>query len=340
MQFSALELANKINGQIEGNGEVTLVQPAKIEEGKQGTVSFIANMKYLPFLESTECSAVILSKDLNATAREGLTLIKVDEPYLAFASVLQMYSPKIDKSAGIHPRAVVEDSAQIGENVFIGANVYVGEDVIIEDNVQIGANSTVEDRSFIGANTRIKNGVHLYHDTKIGKDVIIHAGTVIGSDGFGFAQNDGVYGKVPQIGNVVVEDKVEIGSNCSIDRATLGSTIIKTGVKLDNLIQIAHNVVVGEHTVIAAQTGVSGSTKIGKNCMVGGQAGFAGHIEIADGTMVGAQAGMTKGTRKPGMYSGTPALPHGNSRKSFVLYKNLPDLYQKIGEIEKKLNDN
>ena len=338
MHFSALELANKLGGKIEGDTDVEISSPAKIEEAQKGNISFIANPKYISFIDQTKCSLLVVSTELEVSAREGLSLLRVENPYKSFAKVLALYNKEIIPEAQIHPSAVIEESAIIAEGAFIGPNVYIGSNANIGENVRIHANSTVSNDVTVGVNSTLFAGVHVYHDCEIGANVRIHAGTVIGSDGFGFANADGTYDKVPQIGNVVIEDQVEIGSNCSIDRATLGSTIIKKGVKLDNLIQVAHNVVIGAHTVIAAQTGISGSTKLGKNCMIGGQVGFIGHIEMADGTMIAAQSGIAKGTTEAGIWSGSPAIPHNENKKSFLVYKQLPDIYKRLKALEEASN--
>jgi len=339
MQFSASELAKKINGSITGDGEVKIERPSKIEEGQKGSVSFIANSKYLQYIETTKCSVLIVSNDEKIERTDNITLIRVDDPHNAFAAVLKIFDKRPKSLKGIHPSAIIDTTAEIGKGVCIGPNVYIGPSVQLGDEVEIGPNVSVLESVQIGPKTKINAGVQIYHDCEIGTEVIIHAGTIIGSDGFGFASANEGYDKVPQIGNVQIEDQVEIGANCTIDRATIGSTIIKKGAKLDNLIQVAHNVIIGENTVIAAQTGISGSTKLGKNCMIGGQVGFVGHIELADGTMIAAQSGVGKGTKSAGVWSGSPAIPHQENKKSFLVYKQLPDIYKRLKVIEDQLKD-
>ncbi|MEZ5149057.1 MAG: UDP-3-O-(3-hydroxymyristoyl)glucosamine N-acyltransferase [Bacteroidales bacterium] len=295
MEFSAQQIASVINGTVEGNAEVKVNYVSKIEEGKPGTISFLANPKYTQYIYNTLASIVIVNNDFKPEKEISATLIRVEDAYLAFAKLLDYYNRIKQDKQGVSKQAYISESASIGENCYIGPFVYIGENVTIGNGTKIYPNTHIGDNSSVGDNTTIYSGVNIYSEIKIGNECIIHAGVVIGSDGFGFApQTESDYTKVAQIGNVILEDRVEIGANTTIDRATLGSTIIRKGVKLDNLIQIAHNVEIGEHTVISAQTGVSGSTKIGKFCMIGGQVGIINHITIADEVKIAAQSGIGK----------------------------------------------
>jgi len=339
MEFTAAEIAGFLKGEITGNPKAIVRTIAKIEEGHEGALSFLSNPKYEPYLYTTKSSVVLVNRSLKPTASVKATLIKVDDAYESFASLLQMISEAKPKKKGIHSTAVTEPSAITGKDVYIGAYAYLGENARIGDNCQIYPHVYIGDNTVIGNNCVIHPGVKIYHDTVIGENCTIHAGTVIGSDGFGFApQNATEFMKIPQIGNVIIEDNVEIGANVAIDRATVGSTIIHKGVKLDNLIQIGHNVEVGENTVIAGQSGVAGSSKVGRNCMIGGQVGISGHLKIADGTKLGAQAGVPGDIRKENsIMTGYPAIDHVNFLKSSVLFKKLPELKAKIDELEKKI---
>lgn len=339
MEFTAAEIAGFLKGEITGNPETIVRTIAKIEEGQEGALSFLSNPKYEPYLYTTKSSVVLVNRSLKLSASVKATLIKVDDAYESFASLLQMISEAKPKKKGIHSTAVSEPSAVTGKDVYIGAYAYIGENSKIGDNCLIYPHVYIGDNTVIGNNCVIHSGVKIYHDTVIGKNCTIHAGTVIGSDGFGFApQNETEFMKIPQIGNVIIEDNVEIGANVAIDRATVGSTIIHKGVKLDNLIQIGHNVEVGENTVMAGQTGVAGSSKVGRNCMIGGQVGISGHLKIADGTKLGAQAGVPGDIRKENsIMTGYPAIDHVNFLKSSVLFKKLPELKAKIDELEKKI---
>ena len=301
MQFSAAQIATLINGNVEGDPSSAVVSFAKIEEAENGQLAFLANPKYEDYLYTTKASVIIVNESLEIRPGLNATLIRVPDAYSAFALLLRKYQQmKTQQLTGIQQPSYISPSAKIGENVFIGAFAYIGDHAEIADNAKIFPQAFIGNNAKIGQNTIVHPGVKVYHDCVIGKNVTIHAGTVIGSDGFGFApQSDGTYKKVPQIGNVIVEDHVEIGANACIDRATMGSTVIHSGAKLDNLIQIAHNVEVGQHTVIAAQAGVSGSTKIGNNVMIGGQAGIVGHIYIADGARINAQSGVSKSITSP-----------------------------------------
>ncbi|HEY5469551.1 MAG TPA: UDP-3-O-(3-hydroxymyristoyl)glucosamine N-acyltransferase [Bacteroidales bacterium] len=339
MEFTAATIAGFLKGEIEGNPEIKVNTVAKIEEGSAGALSFLANPKYEHYLYTTKSSVVLVNKDFIPSGKITATLIRVPNAYEAFASLLTLVEQSRPKKTGIHPTAVIEASAKIGKDVFIGAFAYISENCSVGDGSKIFAQAYIGDYTKIGQNCIINPGVKIYHECIIGNNCIIHAGTVIGSDGFGFAPQSGnEYLKIPQVGNVILEDNVEIGANVTIDRATMGSTIIRRGVKLDNLIQIGHNVEVGENTVMAAQTGISGSTKIGKNCMFGGQVGLSGHIKIADGTKIGAQAGILSEIKvENSAIIGTPAIEIKNFMKSSILFRKLPELAKKIDILEKEL---
>ena len=318
MQFNAAQIALLVNGKLEGDTSVSVSSFGKIEEAKPGQLSFLANPKYEEYLYQTKASIIIINESLELKQPVSATLVRVADAYTAFATLLAKYQELITQQlTGIQQPSYIADSATLGENNFIGAFVYIGENVRVGNNVKLFPSVVLGNNVTIGDNTILHAGVKVYFDCVIGKNVTIHAGTVIGSDGFGYApQKDGSYQKVPQIGNVVIEDFVEIGANVTIDRATMGSTIIHSGVKLDNLIQIAHNVEVGTDTVIAAQTGISGSTKVGKNVMIGGQVGTAGHIQIADGSKINGQSGVTKSIKEPNKtFNGTPAVDFSTSMR-------------------------
>jgi len=342
MNFTAKEIALFLNGEIEGDASVSVNNISKIEEGKKGTLSFLANPKYENYLYTTDSSIVLVNKSLKLQKEVKATIIRVEDAYKAFASLLEMYQQsKQQQLSGIH------EKSSIRENVSLGENVYVGEFVVIANNSKIGDNTKIHPQVYIGENveigenTIIYHGVKIYDDCKIGSNCIIHAGAVIGADGFGFVpQEDGKHKKVPQVGNVIIEDFVEIGANTTIDRATLGSTIIRKGAKLDNLIQAAHNVEIGESCFIAAQTGISGSTKIGKRVWAGGQVGFAGHIKIADDVKIGAQSGIAGNIKKEGaVVQGYPAIPLVNFQKSSIAFKSLPDLRREFYSLKRELEE-
>lgn len=339
MKFTAKQIADYLNGRIEGNQDIEVSGISKIEEGKPGTLTFLANPKYEQYIYTTNASIVIVNENFTPEKKIQATLIRVKDAYSSFASLLQLYQDtKLKSTKGISKTAKILKSAKIGKNVFIDEFVYIGDKVKIADNVKIFAHTYIGDNTIIGEESIIRQDVKIYEDCVIGKNCIIHAGVVIGSDGFGFAPGQDNYKKIPQIGNVIIEDFVEIGANTTIDRATIGSTIIRKGVKLDNLIQIAHNVEIGENTVIAAQTGISGSAKIGKNCMIGGQVGIVGHIKIADGVKIAAQSGIGSDITEPNaVYQGSPAFEISKYRRSYVSFKNLPQLVERINNIEKKL---
>jgi UDP-3-O-[3-hydroxymyristoyl] glucosamine N-acyltransferase len=340
MQFSAAQIAEWIQGTIEGNSDATVQSFGKIEEAKPGDLSFLANPKYEPYLYTTQASILILGNQQVLKQPVSPTLIRVEEPYLAFAKLLQTYEAFIKgNQIGIESPSFIHETASVSDNTYIGAFAYLSERVKIGQGSKIHPGVFLGNDVIIGENTTIHAGVRIYHQCRIGNNVIIHANTVIGSDGFGFAPKaDGTLEKVPQIGNVVVEDEVEIGAGCTIDRATLGSTRIRKGAKLDNLLQIAHNVEIGEYTVIAAQTGISGSTKIGKGVMIGGQAGIVGHIQIADGTKINAQSGVSKSIRLPNTaVTGSPAYDYTSALRSQAIARNLPEMEKRIQELEAQL---
>ncbi|ATL47120.1 UDP-3-O-(3-hydroxymyristoyl)glucosamine N-acyltransferase [Chitinophaga caeni] len=336
MQFSALQLATLLQGKLEGDPEVKVHNIAKIEEAGEGMLSFVANPKYEDFIYSTNASILIVNENLVLEGPVKATLIRVKDAYSSFAALLEQYAQLQGNKVGIQQPSFIPESVKVGSNVYIGAFAYLGENVSLGDNVKIYPGVYLGDNVQIGANTVLFPGVKVYDNCVLGERVILHAGCVIGGDGFGFApQADGKYKKVPQIGNVYIHDDVEIGANTTIDRATMGSTVIKAGVKLDNLIQVAHNVEIGENTVIAAQTGVSGSTKIGVNCVIGGQVGIVGHIQIADGTKINAQSGLSKSITTPNAsLTGSPAYDYKSSLKSQAIFRNLPDLEKRVKELE------
>lgn len=338
MQFNAAQIALLVNGQLDGNPAAEVTSFGKIEEALEGQLSFLANPKYEDYLYTTGASVVIINQSLVLKEKISPTLIRVSDAYTAFATLLAKYQELKTKAlTGIQQPSFIASTAQLGEQLFIGAFAYIGEHVKIGNNVKIFQGVVLGDNVTIGDNSIIHPGVKIYAECVIGNHVVLHAGTVIGSDGFGYApQSDGSYQKVPQIGNVVIEDFVEIGANTTIDRATMGSTIIRTGVKLDNLIQIAHNVEIGVNTVIAAQVGISGSTKVGKNVMLGGQVGTAGHITIADGSKIAGQSGVTKSIKDPNKsFNGTPALDFSSSLRIQAMTRSLPNLEKRVKELEK-----
>jgi UDP-3-O-[3-hydroxymyristoyl] glucosamine N-acyltransferase len=348
MRFTAQIIADFLKGDLEGDASVEVTSISKIEEGEKGTLSFLANPKYENHIYTTHASIVLVSKSFKLQKPIKSTLIRVDDPYIAFASLLELYQQAKPEPTGVDKLTSIHETAKLGDNIYIGAFAVISKNVRIGDNVKIYPQVFIGDNVVIEDNTILHSGVKIYHDSKIGKNCIVHSGVVIGSDGFGFApQSESEHKKIMHVGNVLVEDYVEIGSNTTIDRATMGSTIIRKGAKLDNLIQIAHNCEIGERTFMAAQCGVSGSTKIGKNCLVGGQVGFAGHITIADEVKIGAQAGIHTSIKEKGaMIQGSPAIEMLNFQKSSIIFKNLPDLRneifnlkREIAELKKALND-
>lgn len=337
MQFTAAQIALIINARVEGNPDAVVSSFGKIEEAKDGQLAFLANPKYEDYLYSTGASVIILNETQELKEPLNSTLLRVRDPYSAFATLLSKYQEMVSQQMnGIQEPSYISKSAMLGENIFVGAFAYIGDNVKVGNNVKIYPNVYIGNNAIIGNHSILHPGVRIYHDCVVGNGVSIHAGTVIGSDGFGFApQADGSFKKVPQIGNVVIEDNVEIGANSTIDRATMGSTLIKSGAKLDNLIQVAHNVEVGHNTVIAAQAGVSGSTKIGNNVMIGGQAGIVGHIQIADNAKINAQSGVSKSIKVPNTaVTGSPAFEYTSALRSQAVTRNLPELEKRIIELE------
>lgn len=340
MEFSAQQIAAILSGEIVGNENAVVHDLSKIEEGKEGTLSFLANPKYEEHVYQTGATICIVSKsfvpskDLPST----LTLIKVEDPYACFAKLLDAYSQMKVKAPVIEQPSFIAGSAVTGENMYLGAFAYIGEKARIGNNVHIYPNSFIGDNVTIGDNTVIHAGVKIYADCKVGNNCIIHAGAVIGADGFGFAPDqNGEYSKVPQIGNVVIENNVEIGANTTIDRATLGSTILRSGSKIDNLVQIAHNVEIGKNTALASQVGVAGSAKIGERVQIGGQAGISGHLHIADGTQIVAQSGIPNTVRKAEVLMGSPGIPIEDFKKSYFGFRKLPFILNKIQELDQKI---
>jgi len=337
MTFSAAQIAMLINGKTEGDAAVQVASFGKIEEAEAGQLAFLANPKYEDYLYSTAASVIIINETQELKQPVKATLIRVPDAYSAFATLLAKYQEIASQQmVGIQQPCYIAKTAVLGEQVFIAALAYLGENVVLGNNVKIFPHVFLGDNVRVGDNTILHAGVKIYHNCVLGKNITIHAGTVIGSDGFGFApQADGSFKKVPQIGNVVIEDQVEIGANATIDRATIGSTLIKKGAKLDNLIQIAHNVEVGYSSVIAAQAGISGSTKIGNGVMIGGQAGVVGHISIADGSKINAQSGVSKSIKtKDSAVTGSPAFDYTSALRSQVVTRNLPEIEKRLKELE------
>jgi UDP-3-O-[3-hydroxymyristoyl] glucosamine N-acyltransferase len=337
MQFTAAQIASIINARVEGNPDAVVGSFGKIEEAKHGQLAFLANPKYEDYLYTTGASVIIINELQELKEQVNATLLRVRDPYSAFATLLSTYQEMVaQQMVGIQEPSYIAKTATLGENIFVGAFAYIGDNVRIGNNVKIYPNVYIGNNVTVGDHSILHPGVRIYHDCVVGNNVSIHAGTVIGSDGFGFApQSDGSFKKVPQIGNVVIEDNVEIGANSAIDRATMGSTLIKSGAKLDNLIQVAHNVEVGHNTVIAAQAGVSGSTKIGNNVMIGGQAGIVGHIQIADNAKINAQSGVSKSIKVPHTaVTGSPAFEYTSALRSQAVTRNLPELEKRIKELE------
>ena len=336
MTFPAAQIAMLINGKVEGDPNRMVTSFGKIEEAIEGQLSFLANPKYEEYIYNTKASVIIINDSFSLKQPITATLIRVPDAYSAFATLLSKYQEIMQQQlSGIQEPSYIAKTASYGDKVFIGAFAYLGENVKVGDSTKIFPNAYIGDNVTIGSNSIIHPGVKIYHDCKIGSNVIIHAGTIIGSDGFGFApQPDGSFKKVPQIGNVVIEDNVEIGANSTIDRATIGSTLIKAGAKLDNLIQIAHNVEIGHSTVIAAQAGISGSTKIGNGVMIGGQAGIVGHIQLGAGAKVNAQSGVSKSIEPGKAVTGSPAYDYTAALRSQAVNRKLPELEKRVKELE------
>lgn len=340
MKLTAAQIAEILEGEIEGDPEVEVSKLSRIENGEKGTLTFLANPKYAAHLYATEASAVIIGKDFNIEGEIRTTLIKVDDAYKSFSRLLEYYNKVKMNKTGIEEPVFISSSARYEDNVYIGAFTYIGNNVTIGKHVKICPNTYIGDNVSIDDHTVIFAGAKINSETRIGKYCTIHGGAVIGADGFGFSPDEnGEYKKIPQTGNVILEDFVEVGAGTTIDRATLGSTLIKRGVKLDNLIQIAHNVEIGENTVIAAQTGIAGSAKIGKNCMIGGQVGIVGHITIGNNVKIQAQSGVIRNIEDGEVLQGSPALNYGDYNKSYVHFKNLPKIVDIVNELN-KLNNN
>ena len=342
MEFSASQIAAIVNGEIIGSSSVIVTDLAKIEEGKEGTLSFLSNPKYEEFIYTTKSSICIVNKDFIPIKPLplSLTLIKVENSYTCFAQLLELYDNLNKKEAKIEQPSFIDNSAVIGSDLYLGAFAYIGKNVEIGNKVVIYPNVYLGDNVKIGSNTVLYPGVSIYFGCKVGENCIIHAGTVVGSDGFGFApDSEGVFQKIPQIGNVIIENNVEIGSNCAIDRATMGSTFIREGVKIDNLCQIAHNVDIGKNSALAALVAVAGSAKIGKRVMIGGQAAINGHLSIADDTKIVGQSGVVKTVKEAVTLMGTPAIPLNDFKKSSVGFRKLPLILSKLEELEKKIKD-
>lgn len=340
MKFTVKQIADIINGSFEGDGSAAVSSLSKIEEGGENTLTFLSNPKYTHYIYETTATACIVSADFVPEKPVKTTLIRVANAYMAFAQLLEAYNSMKPVKSGISKLAYISESAHLGENCYVAEFVSIGENVEIGNRVKLYPHLVIGDNVSIGNDTTLFAGVKIYSDCKVGEKCTIHAGTVIGSDGFGFApQVDEEFVKVAQIGNVIVEDRVEIGANCCIDRATIGSTIIRKGVKLDNLIQIAHNVEIGNNTVIAAQSGVAGSAKVGKNTMIGGQVGVSGHITLADDMKIAAQSGISNNIEEKGAtLMGSPAFDASNYKRVFIIFRKLPEIYQRLAALERKIN--
>lgn len=342
MEFSAEQIAGILQGDIHGDPNATVTGLAKIEEGTAGALSFLANPKYEEYIYTTGSSICIVNRSFNPTKAlpQTLTLVKVDDAYACFAKLLDLYSQMSKKQPKIENPSFISENAQIGEGLYLGAFAYIGNNAKIGNNVSIYPNAYIGENVEIGDGSVIHPGATIYTDCKIGQNCIIHAGVIIGADGFGFAPNEaGEYQKVPQIGNVILEDNVEVGSNTTIDRATMGSTIIRKGVKIDNLCQIAHNVEIGKNTAMAAQVGIAGSAKIGEQVMIGGQAGISGHLHIADGTKIVAQSGIPSTVKKADTLMGSPGIPIDDFKKSYFGFRKLPFILNKIQELDQKIKE-
>ena len=341
MKFTAAQIAGILEGEVEGNPNAEVDKLAKIEEGAEGAITFLANPKYTSYIYSTKASITIVSNTFVAEEELSTTLIKVKDPYNAFSKLLEYYNQvKLNKS-GIEKPSYISETAKYGDHLYLGAFSYLGDNVKLGNNVKIFPNTYIGDNVEIGNDVIIFPGAKIYSETVIGDNCVIHGGAIVGADGFGFSPDqEGIYSKVPQIGNVIIEDNVDIGAGTTIDRATLGSTIIRKGVKLDNQIQIAHNVEIGENTAIAAQTGIAGSSKIGRNCLLGGQVGVAGHIHIGDRVKIQAQSGIGRNLKDDEVIQGSPAFGYNDYNKSYVHFKNLPKIENRLTQLEKKLKDN
>lgn len=340
MQFSAAQIAELLHGEVDGDPQVMVNDLAKIEEARNGTLTFLANPKYTEHIYTTKATIAIVEKGFEAhrPIPKSLTLIRVADPRMAFTQLLERnYQLQYEKK-GIEQPSFVSPSAKVGKGVYIGAFSYISEGVVLEDGVKVFPNTFIGERVVVGKGTRIHAGVKIYHQTVIGAQCVIHSGAVIGADGFGFVPNaEGVYEKMPQVGNVILEDQVEVGANTTIDRATIGHTIIRQGTKLDNLIQVGHNAEIGRHNVIVSQTGIAGSTKVGDHNQIGGQVGIAGHLHIGDRVRIAAQSGIGSNLPDGAMVQGSPAFPKGQYDRSSVIFRRLPDLQKRVDQLEKEL---
>lgn len=337
MTFTAKQIADFLNGEVIGNPNATVNNFSKIEEGKPGTITFLANPKYTPHIYETKASVVLVNSDFTPEKEISATLIKVPNAYAALATLMDKVASATPKKQGIEPMCYIANSATVGEDVYVGAFAYIGENVQVGNGAKIYPNAYIGDHVTIGKNTIIYAGARIYHHCHVGDNCILHAGSVIGADGFGFSQQDGVYQKIPQMGNVIIENDVEIGANTTIDRAVMGSTIIHQGVKLDNLIQIGHNCEIGANTAMAAQSAVAGSTKVEENCLLGGQVGIGGHITIGKNSKIGAQSGIISNTKPGSEIMGSPAFPIKNFFRSSVIIPKLPDMYKQLNVLEKEI---
>lgn len=337
MKFTAEQIAGILEGEVVGNPNAEVSKLSKIEEGAEGSLTFLSNKKYNNYIYTTKATITIVNKTFVPEGEITTTLIKVDDAYLSFSKLLEFYNQAKSNKVGIEQPSVISENVKYGDNFYLGSFAYIGTNVIMGDNVKIYPNCFIGDNVAIGNNVTIFAGAKVFSETEIGNNVAVHSGAVLGGDGFGFAPNpDGTYSKIPQIGNLIIEDNVNIGAGTTIDRATMGSTIIRKGVKLDNQIQVGHNVEIGENTVIAAQTGIAGSTKIGKNCMIGGQVGFAGHITVGNNVHIQGKTGVTKSVKDGEILQGNPAMSYKEYYKSYVHFKNLPTI---VDDLEKlKLN--
>lgn len=338
MEFSAKQIADFLEGTVEGNQETTVRTFSKIEEAKKGSLTFLYNPKYSEFIYTTEASIILVNNDLELSKPVQSTLVRVPNAYEALAKLLTLYEQFKPKKTGIETPSYIANSAKVGADCYIGAFAYIGENVTIGNNVKIYPNASISDGAQVGDNSIVYSNVSIYEGCKIGKNCIIHSGAVIGSDGFGFAeQTSGQFSKIPQIGIVILEDDVEIGANTAIDRSTMGSTVIKKGAKLDNLVQIGHNVIVGENNILCGQVGIAGSTKLGKNIMLGGQVGVNGHIQLGNNVKVGAQSGIANNVKDNEILFGSPAFQLRDFQRSAVIQRKLPEMYSKINKLEKQL---
>lgn len=339
MKFTAQQIADILEGEIVGDPLIEVFKLSKIEEGEEGSLTFLANPKYESYIYTTNASVAIVNSDFSPEKNISITLIKVENAYKSFSKLLEFYNQVKNNKFGRENPHFIAETAKVGANEYIGAFSYIGENVVLGENVKIYPNSYIGDNVVIGDNTTIFAGVKIYSETKIGNNCKIHAGCILGSDGFGYAPDEnGEYKAVPQTGSVLIEDNVEIGANSTIDRATLGFTIIRKGVKLDNQIQIAHNVEIGKNTVIASQTGIAGSTKIGENCVIGGQVGIAGHLNLGNNLQIQAQSGISKSLKDGSVVQGTPAFDYNTYNKSYVYFKNLPKIVATVNQLEKNIN--